>query len=127
MFIKKILLTTISLNTIGCLVAFMVAPWVVPLILGESFTTSIQLFQWMLIVAFLHLPGSMIGYPVLGALGYEKTANRSVIFGSMIHIVLILICYQQISTPLQFVWIMIISQSIIVGIRATKLIRIRAL
>ncbi len=126
-FIKKILLTTISLNTIGCLVAFMVAPWVVPLILGESFTTSIQLFQWMLIVAFLHLPGSMIGYPVLGALGYEKTANRSVIFGSMIHIVLILICYQQISTPLQFVWIMIISQSIIVGIRATKLIRIRAL
>ncbi len=125
-FIKKILFTTVSLNTIGCLVAFIIAPLIVPFILGVSFTPSVKLFQWMLIVAFLHLPGSMIGYPVLGALGYEKTANRSVIFGSIIHVLLILICYREITAPIQFVWIMIVSQSIIVGIRVTKLIRIKA-
>ena len=126
LFIKKILKTTIGMNTIGCLTAFVIAPFIVPLILGKAFTPSIQLFQWMLIVAFLHLPGSMIGYPVLGALGYEKTANRSVIFGAIVHVVLIAILYPYLNSPLHFIWIMITSQSIILAIRVMKLIKIKA-
>ena len=124
-FIKKILLATTSLNTIGCILAFFIAPFIVPLILGTDFKPAIQLFQWMLIVAFLHLPTSMIGYPVLGALGYEKTANRSVIIGAVIHLGLIGIFYPSITSPLQFIWIMIASQSVILSIRVIRLIQIK--
>ena len=63
----------------------------------------------------------MIGYPVLGALGYEKTANRSVIIGAIAHLILIATFYSSITTPIHFIWIMIGSQSIIFLIRAIKL------
>ena len=54
-FIKKVLLITTSLNTCACIAAFFVAPIVVPLILGDAFTASIKLFQWMLVIALLFL------------------------------------------------------------------------
>ena len=108
----------------GCILAFFIAPFIIPLILGPEFTPSIRLFQWMLVIAFLHLPTSMIGYPVLGALGYEKTANRSVIIGAIAHLILIATVYSWITTPIHFIWIMIASQSIIFLIRAIKLMGI---
>ena len=126
-FIKKIVLITSAVNTLGCAIAFFMAPIIVPIILGKAFIPSIPLFQWMLVVALLHLPTSMIGYPVLGALGYEKTANRSVIFGALVHIILLATCYPYLSEPLHFIWIMIVSQSIIFAIRTLKLMRITQL
>ena len=124
-FIKKILAATTSLNTIGCIVAFFLAPLMVPLILGSTFKPATDLFQWMLIIALLHLPASMIGYPVLGALGYEKTANRSVIIGAITHLLLVIISYPLITHPLHFIWIMIASQFIIFMIRVIKLLQIQ--
>ena len=124
-FIKKLLFITISLNSICCIAAYFIAPFLIPIILGSNFMPSIQLFQWLLIIALLHLPISMIGYPILGALGYEKTANRSGIFGAILHIVLISIFYTKLTTPIQFIWIMIASQSSILFIRATKLVTIK--
>lgn len=124
-FIKKLLIISVSINTIGCIVAFFLAPILIPLILGSEFIPSINLFRWMLVIALLHLPISMIGYPILGALGYEKTANRSGIFGAIIHITLISIFYTKLQTPIQFIWIMITSQTIIFLIRFTKLITIQ--
>lgn len=124
-FIKKILAATTSLNTIGCMAAFFLGPLIVPLILGSTFKPATELFQWMLIIALLHLPASMIGYPVLGALGYEKTANRSVIIGAITHLLLVIICYPLITQPLHFIWIMIASQFIIFMIRVIKLLQIQ--
>ena len=63
---------------------------------------------------------SIIGYPILGAMGHVKTANRSVIIGAIIHLIMVIIAYPIISTPLHFVWIMILSQSIILGWRLIK-------
>ncbi|MEK9727110.1 MAG: oligosaccharide flippase family protein [Candidatus Margulisiibacteriota bacterium] len=126
-FIKKILTGSVTINTIGCIGAFFLAPWLVPFILGTEFKAAIGLFQWMLIIAFLHLPSSMIGYPVLAALGYVKTANRSVILGAILHIVMILVFYTKLSSPLHFIWIMIVSQSLILSIRLIKCVQVKAL
>jgi len=93
--------------------------------LGANFEPAIQLFQWMLIIAWLHLPTSMIGYPVLGALGYEKTANRSVMLGGITHIVLLGVFFNQLTEPIHFIWVMIASQSVIFSIRCLKLIQIK--
>ena len=102
----------------------MLAPIVIPIILGASFADAVPLFRWMMIIAFLHLPASIIGYPILGAMGHVKTANRSVIVGAIIHLIMVIITYPMITSPLHFVWIMIASQSIILGWRLIKFFRI---
>ena len=66
------------LRLFGCIFN---CPIIIPLVLGQDFNAAIPLFRWMMIIALLHLPASIIGYPVLGAMGYVKTANRSVIIG----------------------------------------------
>ena len=126
-FVKKLLIITTSVNIIGCLIALILAPTIIPLIFGANFIESIAIFQWMLVIAIMHLPISMIGYPILGALGYEKTANRSAILGAIIHLILIAFFYNQLSTPIQFVWIMIASQTSIFLFRIIKLYSIRTL
>jgi PST family polysaccharide transporter len=78
----------------------------------------------MLVVAVLHLPSSMIGYPVLGALGYEKTANRSVMLGAITHACLLGVFFNQLTAPIHFVWIMIASQGVIFSIRLVRLIQV---
>jgi PST family polysaccharide transporter len=123
-FAKKILILATSINTIGCIAAFFIAPIAIPLIFGSDFASSVIIFQWMLIIAFIHLPVSIIGYPILGALGYEKTANRSGIIGALIHIGLIGIFYNQLTQPIHFVWIMIGSQSSIFLLRSIKLMQL---
>ena len=126
-FIKKVLIAAVSVNALGCLVAFLIAPTVIPLVLGQEFKNAIPLFRWMMIIAFLHLPASIIGYPVLGAMGYVKTANRSVIIGAIIHVLLIIIFYNNIQSPLHFIWIMIASQSFILSVRLITCIKVKAL
>ena len=124
-FIQKILIVTASLNTIICTIVFFIAPILIPFLLGSAFAPASTYFKWLLIIAVLHLPTSMIGYPILGALGYQKTANRSVIYGAIIHIILLLLCYSFLKTPIHFIWIMIASQSVIFLIRIQKLYQIR--
>jgi PST family polysaccharide transporter len=124
-FIKKVLVLSTSINTIGCIGAFVLAPWIVQLILGTTFKPAVEIFQWMLIIAVLHLPASMIGYPVLGALGYEKTANRSVILGAITHLFILCLFYPSLTQPVHFVWCMIASQLIILITRANKLLQIQ--
>jgi PST family polysaccharide transporter len=123
-FAKKIVIITSTMNTIGCVAAFFIAPFIIPIIFGYDFEPSIHLFQWMLVIAWLHLPTSMIGYPVLGALGHEKIANRSVIIGAVIHILGLILFAPKFVTPLHFVWLMIASQSVIFSIRCLKLMQI---
>ena len=124
-FAKKVLGISIGINTIGCLLAFALAPIVIPIILGASFADAVPLFRWMMIIAFLHLPASIIGYPILGAIGHVKTANRSVIVGAIIHLIMVIITYPMITSPLHFVWIMIASQSIILIWRLIKFFQIQ--
>lgn len=126
-FIKKVLFAAVSINAVGCLVAFLIAPIIIPLVLGQDFNDAIPLFRWMMIIALLHLPASIIGYPVLGAMGYVKTANRSVIIGAIIHLLLIVVFYNTIHSPLHFIWIMIASQSFILAVRLITCIKVKAL
>jgi PST family polysaccharide transporter len=123
-FAKKMVIITTAINTLGCLAAYALAPIVVPIIFGPGFMPAIHVFQCMLVVAVLHLPSSMIGYPVLGALGYEKTANRSVMLGAITHACLLGIFFNQLTAPIHFVWIMIASQGVIFSIRLVRLIQV---
>jgi|25_taG_2_1085351.scaffolds.fasta_scaffold00190_15 O-antigen/teichoic acid export membrane protein len=48
---RKILLQVTALVTIGALVAGLTAPWWIVLLVGEAFTASVEVFQWLLLAA----------------------------------------------------------------------------
>jgi len=64
--------------------------------IGED---SLRVFHILLIAIAIVVPSILMGYPFLGALGYKKYANISVIYGSIIHLLglCILIFFDSIS------------------------------
>jgi PST family polysaccharide transporter len=122
---KKILVIAVCINTLGCLAVYGLAPYLLPLILGDSFTDAVPLFRIMLIIAVLHLPSGIIGYPLLGAMGHTAIANRSVIIGAIGHMLAIVITYPYLTSPLGFIAITIGSQLTILGIRVVAMYRYR--
>ena len=48
---------------------------------------SIKVFHILLIANLIVVPSILIGYPLLGALGFSKYANMSVIYASIVHLV----------------------------------------
>ena len=77
-----------------------------------------KVFRIFCMVALVTFPSIMIGYPLLGAIGYTKSANGSVIIGSIIHIIglfiLFLIKKMNIYT---IAFMVLITESIVFGIR----------
>ncbi|MCM8767488.1 MAG: flippase [Candidatus Omnitrophica bacterium] len=47
---------------------------------------SIYVFRILLISALIVVPSIILGYPFLAAMGYPEYANKSVIYGSLLHI-----------------------------------------
>ncbi len=47
---------------------------------------SLEAFRLLLIASLIIVPSIMLGYPLLGAFGYAKDANNSVITGSIFHL-----------------------------------------
>ncbi len=125
--IKKVLIGSTIVNAMGCVVAFSVSPWIIPLIFGTEYVGAVPLFQWMLIVALFHLPTSMMGYPLLAALGQEAMANRSVMIAAVVHVVLLSGLWPIMTTPLHVIWVMIVSQLVIFTLRCIAIQRSKIL
>ena len=53
----------------------------------EIGTESISVFKIFLIANLIVVPSILIGYPFLGALGFSKYANMSVIYASIVHFI----------------------------------------
>ncbi|SDD72010.1 polysaccharide transporter, PST family [Pricia antarctica] len=121
---KKILVTVISLNTIVAIGVFFLSNWIVLLIFGPDFSDSANLLRIFCVLALLFVPAVMIGYPFLGALGKEKYANYSVVFASVLHVVLLGVLYKYLTVN-RIVYLLLFTQTIVLVIRlfgAKKLI-----
>ena len=88
---KKIYLSAVVFNLLFLSVAYFLSPWLVLLIAGSEIMQSIIAFKLFLVVLLIVIPSILIGYPFLAALGYQKYANYSVIFGSLVHLILLLL------------------------------------
>lgn len=79
---------------------------------------SINIFNIFLIANLLVVPSILIGYPFLGALGFSNYANKSVINGSIIHLLglTILILMDNI-TIYSVVFMIIITELLVLGQR----------
>jgi PST family polysaccharide transporter len=84
---KKIFILTVVANLLGVAFVFLVSDYIYLFLFGENASSeSLIVFRVFLIAATVVVPSMLIGYPLLGALGYAKYANSSVFYGSMLHI-----------------------------------------
>lgn len=91
--VKKLLLITTPLIALFCAAVFIWAEPFCKLLLGEEYGPAGQVLRAMLPVGVFTLPNYVLGFPTLTAMGLSKYANYSVIFGSVVHIVNLLILH----------------------------------
>lgn len=96
---KLFKLSTIS-NMIVVLIVYIFSDLVIRLIFGSGYEESAVLLKIFMIAAIYMMPSILMGYPLLGALGYTREVNKSVIYASIIHVVLLVILIPVLSVKL---------------------------
>ena len=89
--VKKVLLILEPLIFVFCAVCFIFAEPLCAFVFGQDFAPAGQVLRAMLPVGVVILPSYICGFPMMSAMGISKHANYSVIFGSVLHIVNLLI------------------------------------
>lgn len=91
--VKKVLLILEPLIFAFCAVCFVWAEELCGLFFGADYAPAGQVLRAMLPVGVVILPSYIMGFPMMSAMGISKHANYSVIFGSAIHIVNLMVLW----------------------------------
>ena len=91
--VKNILLILTPIIFIGTGILYIFSDLVLLIISGEEFIKAVPLFRAMLPLIIITLPTYLLGYPILGSMGKMKEANLSVVYGSIFHILGIIVIY----------------------------------
>lgn len=86
---KKVIKYVMVIILFTTLILFIFAENIITLIFGMDFEGSIILLKIFSIIIIYNLPSMLIGYPLLGALGHSRVVNLSVVFASLLHIILL--------------------------------------
>ncbi|SNR24545.1 polysaccharide transporter, PST family [Maribacter sedimenticola] len=113
---KKVLIGSMIFNVIVCTFTFLMASQIVIFVFGSGYEESSILLRLYCLLAVLLVPTTFIGYPLLGAFGYEKYANYSVVIASIIHIIILLIISTFLSVYIMII-LLIVTQTIVFIIR----------
>lgn len=85
---KKIFSAVVVINILGIGLLFLIDTYVFNILFSDKVgVESIKIFEIFLLAAVVVVPSILLGYPFLGALGYSKYANLSVVYASIIHII----------------------------------------
>ncbi len=90
---KKVLLVLEPLIVVFCGIFFIWAEPLCALIFGADFAPTGQVLRAMLPVGVVILPSYILGFPMMSAMGIAQHANYSVIFGSCMQMVNLLVLY----------------------------------
>ena len=91
--IKKVLLIAMPVIVLFCTGCFIWAEELCSFLLGAEYAPAGKVLRAMLPVGVVTLPSYILGFPTLTAMGLSKYANYSVIFGSIAHIINLLVLY----------------------------------
>jgi len=88
---KKIFFNVVFINIIAVAFLYFFGESIFALLFTQEIgLESITVFYILLVANLMTVPSILLGYPFLAALGYTKEANNSVIFGSLIYLVLVI-------------------------------------
>jgi polysaccharide transporter, PST family len=97
---KKLFQFSVLLNFVVVLITILSSDFIVKLVFGDSFKDSAILLKIFMLAASFLMPSILLGYPLLGALGYSKEVNNSTIIASLIHIILLVMSIPFLSVKL---------------------------
>ncbi|WP_206484681.1 oligosaccharide flippase family protein [Thalassotalea sp. G2M2-11] len=78
---------------IGVLIGSVIGEQVIELLFGIEFVNANSVLLIFLVTLMFTTPSTMLGYPLLGALGKVNLANRSVFLGAALQLSLLSFCY----------------------------------
>lgn len=85
----KILKFVFLLSIFGLAAGLLIGKWFLVYLFGIGFSESYPILVIFMITYCMTVPSILFGYPFLGALGDSRSANRSVIFGGGIQVILL--------------------------------------
>ncbi len=83
---KKIFNIAVIINFFICACMFILAKPIITIFYGQEMENAYKIFRIFCIIASFDIPAILVGYPLLGAMGYSNIANYSVILASIVHI-----------------------------------------
>ncbi|MBT8181235.1 MAG: oligosaccharide flippase family protein [Eudoraea sp.] len=113
---KKVFVGVILLNLVVASGVFIFSDTIVHFVFGQGYDESASLLRYFCILAIIIVPTIFIGYPMLGAFGFEKHANYSVVIASIVHFVIILFFHSDL-TIYNMVILLIFTQCIVFSLR----------
>ncbi len=85
---KKLFTAILFINLFGIILLYFISEDIFAILFTQHIgSESIEVFHILLFAGIIVVPSILIGYPFLGALGFAKYANISVIYGSILHII----------------------------------------
>ena len=106
---KKIFFSAVILNIVGIIFVYLFGESVLNLVFVNGISNvSLNIFYILLVANVFVVPSILLGYPFLGALGFVKAANESVIYGSFIHFMILLIFILTNNVSLYFIALSVI-------------------
>lgn len=72
-------------NAILCVLVFLYGKNIIIIFYGAEMEPAYKILQIFAIIILIKIPSTMMGYPLLAALGYTKVANLSVVAASFVH------------------------------------------
>lgn len=90
---KKIFVPIVILNIIGVIIFISYSDYFMNLIYTDIPNQSIKVSQILFFVCIINVPSVLLGYPLLGALGYTKYTNWTVVVSSIFHVIGLLVLF----------------------------------
>lgn len=91
--VKKLLLLMMPLVIIGSIIVGVYADSFVALLLGEEFREAGKILRILMPIVVMTPLIYILGFPVLSPMGLSKHGNLSTIFGSIVHVALLILLF----------------------------------
>lgn len=89
----NILKVVVFFSIAGLAAGLLIGDWFLVTLFGPDFSSSYPILAMFMVVFCITMPSILLGYPFLGAFGDSRSANRSVIIGGGIQVILLVLIF----------------------------------
>lgn len=104
---KKVMKFAVAINIFIAAGVFVSAEWIIQIVFGTGYEESVIVLRILCVTLLYILPSILIGYPLLGGMGYTKEVNSSVIYPSILHVLLLIIAIPFLNVSLVAILVLI--------------------
>ncbi len=116
-FYKSLFKYVFFINSIFCIILFFNTDKLINMLYGSGFQESILVLKIFCVGLFVVIPSILLGYPFLGALGFQRYANASVIFGSIFHLFALIIISKFFLSIYSVAVLVILTELLVLSVR----------